>query len=254
MTNNINRQQQEKYERLWGNEWHDLHKIGPGVRTRNRILLRFFKKFVQNGSVFDSGCGDGNFLLLLHNHYRNNLTYHAGDISQTAIAAVKNMSFVKNATIIDVEKSSSLPQRKFDAVVSAEVLEHIDKWQQALKNLIRLVDDKGFLFITVPAQMKFWSKHDDFAKHYRRFEQGQIELELKNSGFEIKESWCWGWPVYWLYYTIILNNTEPQSVMKDVASPIKRFIANILYLLFFIDDLFHTGHGRRLFIVAKKTR
>ncbi len=45
MNDNIDRQQQEKYERLWENEWRDLHKIGPSVRTRNRILLRYFLKF-----------------------------------------------------------------------------------------------------------------------------------------------------------------------------------------------------------------
>jgi SAM-dependent methyltransferase len=254
MTDNINRQQQEKYEQLWGNEWHDLHKIGPGVRTRNRILLRYFKRYIHAGSVFDSGCGDGNFLLFLHKHYQGNLEYHAGDISETAIAEIKDFDFVRQTVIIDVENTASLPKQKFTVVVSSEVLEHIERWQEALQNLSNLVDDHGYIFITVPAQMRYWSRHDDFARHYRRFEQGQIELALNNSGFEIKESWCWGWPAYWLYYTFFLKNIKPQSVMKNITSPIKRLASIILYALFYIDDLFNTKHGRRLFIIAKKIK
>jgi len=254
MNDNINRQQQEKYEQLWSNEWHDLHKIGPGVRTRNRILLRYFKKYIQTGSVFDSGCGDGSLLWLLHNNFQKNLIYHAGDIAETAIVTVRKFDFIHEATIIDIENSSSLPQKKFTVVVSSEVLEHIECWQKSLRNLTELVEDQGFLFITVPAQMKFWSSHDDFAKHFRRFELGQIEFELNNSDFEIKESWCWGWPVYWLYYTIFLRNIKPQSVMKNITSPIKKISSHILYVLFFIDDLFHTKHGRRLFIIAQKKK
>ena len=202
MGDNINRTQQEKYEKLWSNEWHNLHKIGPGARSRNRILLRYFKKFIQTGSIFDSGCGDGSLLLLLHNNFQGNLIYHAGDISETAIAKVKKFEFIDEATIIDIENPSSLPKRKFTVVVSSEVLEHVERWQNSLRHLGEIVEDQGFLFITVPAQMKFWSSHDNFAKHFRRFELGQIELgqieiELTNSVLffiltPIKESWCWG--------------------------------------------------------------
>ncbi|MCD4674147.1 MAG: class I SAM-dependent methyltransferase [Anaerolineaceae bacterium] len=252
MNEKINQQQQEKYEQLWDNEWHDLHKIGPSVRTRNRILLRYFKKFIQNGSIFDSGCGDGSFLLILNKHYQEKLTYHAGDISETAIAAVDKLDFVQKTSIMDIENKNTLPQETFTAVVSSEVLEHIENWKEALQNLVDTVAQKGFIFITVPAQMKYWSMHDEFAKHYRRFEQDQIEQELINAGFEIKESWCWGWPFYWLYYTLFLKRTTPQSVMKEITSPFKIFVSNILYYLFFIDDLFRTTKGRRLFIIAQK--
>jgi SAM-dependent methyltransferase len=254
MPEEINRQQQEKYEQLWGNEWQDLHKIGPSVRTRNRILLRYFKKYLTRGSVLDTGCGDGNLLRILHQFYQNKITCHAGDISETAIAAVDKLGFIQSSAIMDLENSASLPAGTFTAVVSSEVLEHIQHWQKALQNLTRHVADQGYIFITVPAQMKYWSEHDEFAGHFRRFEQGEIEQELVNAGFEIKESWCWGWPIYWLYYTLVLNKTPPQSVMKEVTSPFKVWASRILYALFFIDDLFHTPQGRRLFIVAQNTQ
>jgi SAM-dependent methyltransferase len=254
MNDNIDRQQQEKYERLWENEWRDLHKIGPSVRTRNRILLRYFLKFIQSGTVFDSGCGDGNLLILLHKHYKRNLVYHAGDISETATAAIRELDFIQEASIIDVANAASLPKKKFSAVISSEVLEHIEDWENSLQNLVKLVEHHGYLFITVPAQMRYWSIHDDFAKHYHRFEQGEIENVLIDAGFELKESWCWGWPIYWLYYTFFLQNMNPKSVMKDITTPAKRITSSILYASFFIDDLFRTKLGRRLFIVAQKTK
>lgn len=252
MKNRINNQQQKIYEELWENEWQYLHKIGPSVRSRNRILLNQFKKHITNGSVFDTGCGDGSFLSTLHKYYQEELIYHAGDISETAMTSVKKMGFVNSTMIIDIENHTSLPQRTFTAVVSAEVLEHVENWQTALQNLAELVAENGFLFLTVPAQMKYWNPHDIFAKHYRRFEIGQIEQELLKMKFEIRLSWCWGWPFYWFYYNLILKNSKPQSVMKDINSSYKILASNILYTLFILDDLFDTTLGRRLFIVAQK--
>lgn len=251
-TKKINHDVQENYDTLWKNEWHDLHKIGPGVRTRNRILLKFFKKYITTGTVLDIGCGDGSFLIKLHNAFQNSLQYNAGDISEEVLQILKLQSFIDECFLLDLENQSTLPSQKYTAVISSEVLEHLEDWQAAINSLSDLVDNSGFIFITVPAQMKYWGPHDEFALHYRRFEIGQIENVLKAHGFCIKESKCWGWPFYWLYYSFVLNKTSPQKVMKEATSSFKKLASTILFALFLFDDLFSTPWGRRLFVVAQK--
>lgn len=39
---------------------------------------------------------------------------------------------------------------RYDVVICTEVLEHLERPEQALNNLLGAVDDKGFLFLTVP--------------------------------------------------------------------------------------------------------
>ena len=244
--------EQKKYNTLWEREWKIIHKIGPSVRSRNRILLRLFKKYIQNGSVLDSGCGDGTFLELLNREYGEKLEYDASDFSDAALKLTRELSFLRKTYLTDLEDETSFPKMKYDAVISSEVLEHINNWELALKNLLNLVKANGFIFITVPHGMKYFGTNDEFANHYRRFEIGQIENELKGLGFEIKESTCWGFPTYWLYYTIILNNTRPQENMSAKHITLKKIISTFLYLIFHIDDLFNNNLGRRLFIVAQK--
>jgi ubiquinone/menaquinone biosynthesis C-methylase UbiE len=244
--------EQQKYDKLWNEEWKNLHKIGPSVRSRNRILLKFFKKYIKQGKVLDSGCGDGTFLDILNNNYSNKLDYEGTDISKSAINLTKKFDFVNKTYITDLEKINTFPKKKYDAVISSEVLEHINDWKLALKNLTSVVESKGYVFITVPHGMKYWARNDEFAKHFRRFEKGQIESVLKKLKFEIKESLCWGFPIYWLYYTLILNNTNPKDNMSKKNSWLKKMFSNIMFLLFHIDDLFNNTLGRRLFIVARK--
>jgi SAM-dependent methyltransferase len=250
--NKIDREIQGQYNQLWQNEWRELHQVGPSVRTRNRFLIRFFKKYLSSGSVIDTGCGDGQFLKLLYHSFGDRFSYTAGDISDQALQAVQKSGFIKDIWVIDVTFKETLPETKYSAVVSSEVLEHIEDWQTALTNITNLVNDKGYIFITVPALMKHWGIHDDFAHHIQRFEMGQIETVLEGLNFKILESTCWGWPMFDLYYRFILNRSAPESVMTAVTSPFKRMVSTCLYYLFFIDDLFKTSQGRRLFIAAQK--
>ena len=119
-------------------------------------------------------------------------------------------------------------------------------------NLSSILKPGGFLFITVPHGMKYWGANDEFAKHYRRFEIGQIQSELEELDYQILERICWGFPTYWLYYTLLLNNTNPKKNMGGQYSHLKKILSNTLYIIFHIDDLFKNNLGRRLFIVAQK--
>ncbi len=253
-SNPINKKVQAQYDKLWNNEWRNLLQVGPGVQTRQRILMRFMKKYLSNGSVIDIGCGDGKFLADLNRKYGKDLTYCAGDISQSALNLVGKHHFIDDTILMDITNIGTLPESKYTGVIASEVLEHIDDWKSALSNITNLVEPGGYIFITVPALMKHMSIHDQFAHHFRRFEIGEIENDLEQINYIVLESLCWGWPIYSLYYSLFLKRMNPKTLMSENKSPFIRIASTILYYLFFIDDLFPSSRGRRLFIVAQKNR
>ena len=248
----INNAEQEKYDLLWKNEWKYLLNVGPGVKTRQRILLRFVRKYLTSGKVIDIGCGDGKFLADLNRHYGQRLTYEAAEISREALEIIDRLGFISNSYLVDITRSETLPASQYDGVIASEVLEHIDDWKLAINNLSGIIKPGGYMFITVPSLMKHLSIHDEFAHHFRRFEIGEIENELARCGFEVKESLCWGWPMYALYYSLLLKKVQPETVMNSSNRFLKNMVSFILYYLFFVDDLFPTRNGRRLFIVGRK--
>lgn len=78
------------------------------------------------------------------------------------------------------------------AIILMDVLEHIEKPEQLLKDLLSLkaVDNETRLIITVPAFQQLFSIHDKNLGHYRRYNLKQLEqllsplsLRMENSGY-----------------------------------------------------------------------
>lgn len=79
----------------------------------------------------------------------------AWDVSETSIEETRNALHrlgVQKPVRLELTNifTTQLPQRKFDLVVIAEVLEHLEEPQRALEILHNVINDTGRLFITVP--------------------------------------------------------------------------------------------------------
>lgn len=239
------------YDTLWSEEWKDLPSVGPSCRTRYRIMLNLFKKNDLHGKILDIGCGSGDFLGMLKFDSRNSL--FGMDVSAAALTIAKQKDFVQNTFVGDLTKKEDIPQESFDVIVASEVLEHIGDYKLALKHVCAILRPGGHMIITVPYRQKYWTPHDDFSGHIRRFEPDELESALREAGFLIKTSYSWGSMVYNLYYQFFLRKQNPQTVMKNTQSRLKRFAGSVLYHMFKVDDLFTFGHqGRRLVLFAQK--
>ncbi len=106
------------------------------------------KKWFNNKSVLDIGCGNGRFsygFALL----KTKLTIF--DQSQNAIKnAKKNLkNFNVKAVQGDILKTKSLPKAKYDFIWSFGVVHHTGNTYLALKNIKKLLKNKGFLFLMI---------------------------------------------------------------------------------------------------------
>jgi len=72
-----------------------------------------------------------------------------------------------------------------DAVLLLDVLEHIEDANAFFRNLFRLAPSGTVFLITVPADPKLWSPHDEHHGHYRRYTEATLRALW--GGLEVDE-------------------------------------------------------------------
>lgn len=112
------------------------------------MIGQFLTKY-RVKSVLDIACGEGS--LIINSHYQPKII--GIDKKQ-----LKNKPPGYSAILqLDVEKDdlNGLSKAKFEAIVLADVLEHLNDPTKVLDKLKSLLADKGFLIVSVP-NMDFW--------------------------------------------------------------------------------------------------
>jgi len=84
-----------------------------------------------------------------------------------------------------VEKNDNFfNNKKFDTIVCLNVLEHIKKDTNALKNMYSLLIKGGKLILLVPAHEFLYSHLDAKLGHYKRYNKKELDLLLEDIGFK----------------------------------------------------------------------
>jgi hypothetical protein len=68
------------------------------------------------------------------------------------------------------------------------VLEHIEEPVQMLKEFKRVLTNRGYLFISVPAHQFLFSEYDTSIGHYRRYSVSELRSSLTAAGLELVEA------------------------------------------------------------------
>ena len=74
---------------------------------------------------------------------------------------------------------------QFDNIFCSEVLEHIEDYKKAIKEISRTLKKGGFAFITIPSWMHYWNIDDEFVGHFRRFNPQEFQKDLELSGLKV---------------------------------------------------------------------
>jgi hypothetical protein len=79
-----------------------------------------------------------------------------------------------------VNCSTILPDRKFDNILLADVIEHIENPVKELKVLNDLLEDSGVVYVVTPIKQPVLSKY-----HYREYEPDELINEMELLGFTV---------------------------------------------------------------------
>lgn len=229
-------------------------------RSRNKLILFFIKKYCQKiikqkHRMLEIGCGNGNVL----RHLRNNkIDCQGGDL------------FIEG--LIDCQKEGEVPlyqidalklpfRSSFDIIGMFDVVEHIDKDIELLKQVYKALKPQGKILVTVPACKKLWGRYDEAALHKRRYSKKELIKKIEDSGFAVERVTyfiSFLLPILILFRHIHMkrnNNLTNDEFLKKEIQIVPFFNILFFYILSIERTLIHFFDlpiGSSLIAVARK--
>ncbi len=146
--------------------------------ARNHMIKTLVNSLVSSMGpgykVLEIGCGNGNVLKVLQYTCKNGSVFGV-DFFREGLRYAKKRN-ISNLIQGDIHH---LPfKNRFDLICLFDVLEHLQDDESILNNLRELLNDSGYLLLTVPAHPSMWSYSDEAAHHCRRYELEALKEEL----------------------------------------------------------------------------
>ena len=140
--------------------------------------------------VLDAGCGTGGLVRRLAPR-RPAWRWTGVDLEPIACALARERAGAKAE--IHEASVTALPfaEGTFDAVVSADVLYHVDDDAAAMREFFRVLRPGGVAVINVPAYRWLWSYHDVAVHSRRRYGRGETMAKLRAAGFGAVRATYW---------------------------------------------------------------
>lgn len=196
----------------------------PRRRNIELFVQRSSKKIVQNSKVLDAGAGP-----CPYKSFFSHTKYESTDFTDP----YKILDFVCNLEKIPKNESY------YDAVISTEVLEHVENPEKVIKEFYRILKTDGKLFLTTPQQFMIHQAPYNFFY----FTKYGLESLLKKAGFKkLKISPMGGYfsaLADMIKFNGLLNNKTPKIIsypLKIIGFPFTQIIFPlILSSLDFLD-------------------
>jgi SAM-dependent methyltransferase len=170
-----------------------------------RWLLRR-EGILPHARVLDAGCGWGStFLSLEQDGYEMTGT----DISRQALEYLD--APYRRLALCDLTQSRA-SEETFDAVLSMDVIEHVDDDAVAIRRMIALVRSGGLLLVSVPALPELYGEFDAIQGHRRRYTERALRDLLESSGLIAVQTLWWG---RLAYYLIRYQRSDKKSMPGD---------------------------------------
>jgi SAM-dependent methyltransferase len=126
---------------------------------------------------------------------------------------------LKGVPLVQMDARSLGVEEAFDVIGAFDVLEHIDRDEEALRAMLEALRPGGGLVVTVPQHRWLWSEADAFAGHARRYTRGELTQRMLDAGFELL------WTSSFLTFLLPLISTSrlitrrPYSLEREFGLP-----------------------------------
>ena len=156
--------------------------------------------------------------------------------------------------IDNIYSNLNIKKNFYDLILVADVIEHVKKPKDLLKNLKKFLKKDGYILITVPAYQILYSKKDEKLGHYRRYNKKNLINELK--GFKIKNVSYFN---TFLFIPIVLMTIFNKFLNRDYIDEVETtpnfFINHLLRIIFSLErhilKYFNLPFGVSIYILAK---
>ena len=212
----------------WSESLEELHdRVSEhfmDVSTRRAMLARV-GPLAPDAKLLDVGCSTGFLLADLHR-----VAPAATLIGLDPIASglVKAHAALPEARLLQADVCElPLHDESVDAVVSANVLEHVADDERALREIARVLRRGGRAVIVIPLDPSSYNYFDRVLGHERRYARGELARKGRAAGLRVREDLYLGallYPAYWLVKRVNERRhgkLAPQELERRVAREIE---------------------------------
>lgn len=144
--NNLLKNNAKKFEEKWG--FSSIYS----TFIRNEIVSLIDEPLEKNMNILEIGCACGPTLLKIKDKYKNTNLYGI-ELNKNAAEVARLFADVRADNIEG--KALDYPEKHFDYIVLADVVERLYQPEQAMKNLLRHLKPNGKLLVSIPNVMHF---------------------------------------------------------------------------------------------------
>lgn len=217
----------EEYEKMDSFEGENWWWAG-----KRQLITGTLSKLIKNRPlILDVGCGTGSNL----RNWESQGEVLGLDISTEALNYCRlkgNRNLLRGDAAI-----LPFPDNTFEVIIALDILEHMEKDADTIKEFFRVCRPGGHLLLTVPALMFLWSKHDVALHHKRRYARKQLKGLLALNGFHVEKISFWNFtilPPAAMYR--LLGNLKPAKEARSDDLKVPGPINSILKLVLFIEN------------------
>jgi ubiquinone/menaquinone biosynthesis C-methylase UbiE len=187
----------------WSDQLEALHEDSSrthfiDVWTRRAMLDRL-PPISTASTILDLGCSTG---YLLEDLARTHPEATLVGVDLVAAGLRKAHEAVPAARLLRADACElPLADRTIDAIVSANLLEHVPEDRRALTEMARVLRREGIAVVVVPASPGTYDYYDRFLGHQRRYARGELAAKARDAGLEPLEDCHVGsliFPAFWL--------------------------------------------------------
>lgn len=219
-----------EFERIYPPTYHafdfSAEEFGFVHKVRSRLeanrLLALCKDLGNDTKILDVGCGDGFHLRLLRDYGNKNWTLEGLDASEKAVEAA-NKSGIK--VHLGTAENNDLPENTYDLAFLIQTIEHVEKPNEVLPAICRVLKPNGKLIIVTDNTDSFdfklfkngyWGGYH-FPRHWNLFNRKTLTQLAEKSGFEVAEMGTIVSPVNWVYsiHNALVDANAPKFLINQ---------------------------------------
>jgi len=214
----------------WSDELEHLHEESSrshsiDIWTRE-AMVGCLGPVSENVTVVDLGCSSGYLLEDLRSLLPS---ARLVGIDLLLSSLRKAQANVPDATVVQAD-ACHLPisDASVDALLSANLLEHVSADQEALIEIRRVLRPGGTAVLVVPASVGTYDYYDRFLHHQRRYDRGDLARKCRSAGLEVIRDFhlcSLIFPVFWVVkkrnryrFEYLQGAALEERVAKDIAN------------------------------------
>ncbi|MGH2854480.1 MAG: class I SAM-dependent methyltransferase, partial [Solirubrobacteraceae bacterium] len=203
----------------WSEDLEVLHEESSrthfiDVWTRRAVLARI-GSLPPAPTVIDVGCSTG-YLLEDLRAFAPHATLVGVDLVAGGLR--KAHANVPDARLLQADACAlPLADSSVDAVVSANLLEHVPRDELALAEIRRILRPGARAVIVVPIGPHNYDYYDRFLGHERRYARGELARKARGVGLAVLEDIALGAPLYPAFWAVKQRNRRRYGHLRGDA-------------------------------------